>query len=296
MATSIPPKKNTALVFYVALTSQSDPNTFQTNPTLAAGDVKVAIDNGSFNNLSSLPVVTPSGTKTVQVSLTSGEMNGDNIQVLFSDAAGAEWQDLMIEIQTADRWINDLAYPTTTGRSILTAADGSVAPDWANVKSPTTTVNLSGTTVKTATDVETDTADIQTRLPAALSSGRMDSSVGAMASDVITDTALANSAITEIQAGLADSGDITDILNAIAALNNLSSAQVAALLTATVADSVPADGTRPSIASGILMLTRFLMESSVSGTTVTVKKEDGVTSSMTFTINDASAPTSITRS
>ncbi len=45
MATYVPPKKNTALVFYVALTSQADPNLFQVNPTLAAGDVKVAIDN-----------------------------------------------------------------------------------------------------------------------------------------------------------------------------------------------------------------------------------------------------------
>lgn len=58
-------------------------------------------------------------------------------------------------------------------------ANGRTGPDWANVGSPTTTVNLSGTSVKTATDVETDTADIQTRLPAALVSGRMDASVGA---------------------------------------------------------------------------------------------------------------------
>lgn len=40
--------------------------------------------------------------------------------------------------------------------------------NWANVDNPTTTVGLSGTTVKTATDVEADTQDIQGRLPAAL--------------------------------------------------------------------------------------------------------------------------------
>lgn len=66
-------------------------------------------------------------------------------------------------------------------------------------------------------------------------------------------------------------------------------------LTATVADSVPSDGDRPSIAQGILMLTRFLMEKAVSGTTVTVNKEDGSTSSMTFTLDDGTTPTSITR-
>jgi hypothetical protein len=66
-------------------------------------------------------------------------------------------------------------------------------------------------------------------------------------------------------------------------------------LDATVADSIPADGTRPSIAAGILMITRFLWEKAVSGTTVTVKKEDGSTSSFTATLDSSSDPTSITR-
>lgn len=55
--------------------------------------------------------------------------------------------------------------------------------NWAQVVSPTTTVGLSGTTVKTATDVETDTADIQTRIPAALSSGNMKCDVLAISTD-----------------------------------------------------------------------------------------------------------------
>lgn len=50
--------------------------------------------------------------------------------------------------------------------------------------------------------VQADTDNIQTRLPAALVSGRMDVSVGAMAADVITSSALAASAVTEIQTGL----------------------------------------------------------------------------------------------
>ena len=58
--------------------------------------------------------------------------------------------------------------PTTSGNKLDVSAGGEAGVDWANVGSPTTTVGLSGTTVKTATDVETDTADIQTRIPAAL--------------------------------------------------------------------------------------------------------------------------------
>jgi hypothetical protein len=87
--------------------------------------------------------------------------------------------------------------PTTDGRKLDVSAGGEAGVDWANVGSPTTTVGLSGTTVKTATDVEADTADIQSRLPAALVSGRIDASVGAMASGVLTATAIAADAITD---------------------------------------------------------------------------------------------------
>jgi hypothetical protein len=66
-------------------------------------------------------------------------------------------------------------------------------------------------------------------------------------------------------------------------------------LTTAVADSVAADGSRPSYAQALLMITRFLMEKSLSGTTLTVKKEDGSTSSMTFTLDSETDPTSITR-
>lgn len=45
--------------------------------------------------------------------------------------------------------------------------------NWAQVVSPGSTVGLSGTTIKTATDVETDTADIQSRIPAALTGDGM---------------------------------------------------------------------------------------------------------------------------
>ncbi len=46
------------------------------------------------------------------------------------------------------------------------------------------------------------TADIQSRLPAALVSGRIDASVGAMAANTLTASALAADAVTEIVAGL----------------------------------------------------------------------------------------------
>ena len=59
-------------------------------------------------------------------------------------------------------------------------------------------------------------ADVQgwlTTAPNALQSGRVDASVGAMATDTLTNTALAASAVTEIQTGLATSTQLTTVQN-----------------------------------------------------------------------------------
>jgi hypothetical protein len=92
--------------------------------------------------------------------------------------------------------------PTVLGRTLDVSSGGEAGVDWANVGSPTTAVNLSGTTVKTATDVETDTQDIQSRLPAALVSGRIDASVGAMAANVMTAAAAAADLATELNSAI----------------------------------------------------------------------------------------------
>jgi len=76
-------------------------------------------------------------------------------------------------------------------------------------------------TASQLTDVETDTQDIQSRLPAALVGGRMDSDVGAMqagvvsasvvGADAIDADALASDAVSEIQSGLATASQLTDV-------------------------------------------------------------------------------------
>ena len=172
MSTGTPAKKNTIYTFDVALRSATDSVSLQDTPTLAAGDVQVSTDNGAFGNLGTLPAVSPAGGIQVKVTLSATEMNGDDIGIAFVDQTSPkEWCDLFIHIKTSTRQIDDLAYPTTSGRSVDVTAGGTVGIDWANVEAPTTVVGLSGTTVKTATDVEADTADIQARLPAALTAG-----------------------------------------------------------------------------------------------------------------------------
>lgn len=298
--------------------------------------------------------------------------------------------------------------PTTAGRTLDVSAGGEAGIDWANVGSPTTTVGLSGTTVKTATDVETDTADIQSRLPAALgangnikadvrdyngtagtfASGRPEVNTThaagtAWGSGAITAASIADGAIdaatfaasaldgvwsvsartltagTNIQLpsnGLANvtawtvalTGNITGNLSgSVGSVTGLTASNLDATIssrasqtsvdtiddfldtevlaikaktdtipaspaaagdamtltsaydfakgTVAVTESYNADGSAPTPVQALMMIMQMLTEKSVASTTLTVKKLDGSTSAATFTLDDDTAPTSITR-
>ena len=130
-------------------------------------DSEVSIDGGTFADCTNEATEIATSSGMYYLDLTAAEMNGDTIAVIVkTSSSGAKTTPIVL--YTAARSVNDLAYPTVSGRSLDVSAGGEAGVDWANVGSPTTTVNLSGTTVKTATDVETDTQDIQGRLPAAL--------------------------------------------------------------------------------------------------------------------------------
>ncbi len=148
MPSYVTPKRWAAFVMYTSLVSQADTRLLKSAPTLAAGDFKVSIDGGAFANLATLPTNTPGGV-LVKISLSSGEMTGDNISVVCSDAAGAEWCDQIINIQTSVRQIDDLAYPSTSGRFLTVDAAGLVDAN---------TVKLGpsgGGTAQTARDIGT---------------------------------------------------------------------------------------------------------------------------------------------
>jgi hypothetical protein len=135
MPSYFPPKKNTEFITYISLVDQSNTKLFKVNPTLAAGDVKVSTDGGAEANPGTLPAVTPAGSRRVKITLSASEMNGDNVQVTFSDAAGAEWCDLTINIQTAANLLDDLGtkldtiddFLDTEIAAILAAVDTEVA-------------------------------------------------------------------------------------------------------------------------------------------------------------------------
>ena len=86
-------------IFYISLkTSGSD--SYQVNPTLAAGDVKVTQDGVDFGNIDTIPVVAPAGGTQIKVTVSIAELTGKQIQIQFIDAAGAEWKADTINIST----------------------------------------------------------------------------------------------------------------------------------------------------------------------------------------------------
>lgn len=102
-----------------------------------------------------------------------------------------------------------------------------------------------GTTLQGELDgIQADTEDIQTRLPAALVSGRMDVSVGAMAANVVTASALASDAVTEIAAGTITAANVTAVLDRLGYLMATIHGVISNARTATETFVITIDGTQ----------------------------------------------------
>lgn len=75
----------------------------------------------------------------------------------------------------------------------------------------------------------------------------------------------------------------------------LSNAGVDALYTRQLTEAYAADGAAPTVAQALMLIQQMLGDFAITGTTLTVKKVDGSTTAGTFTLNDGTSPTSITR-
>ena len=127
MASVVPPKKGVVFSFEFALVSTTDTDNFQTNPTLATGDVKVSKDGASFANIATLPSAIDAG-EAITVTLSTTEMTADRVAVQFEDAAGDEWQGALVMIFTSAQLLDEI---DTNVDSILadTGTDGVVLAD-----------------------------------------------------------------------------------------------------------------------------------------------------------------------
>lgn len=113
---------------------------FKSNPTLAAGDVKVSKDGGAFNNITSLPTVAPAADTSVQVVLSATEMSAKEIIVRFIDQTGPkEWEDYVFKVRTYGNasafYPGDLDFLDVSVNSVLT--ESSSHPTLAEIEATT---------------------------------------------------------------------------------------------------------------------------------------------------------------
>lgn len=147
-------------------------------------------DGGAFASIS--PTVTERGSGWYSLALTASHTDTLGDLALHVTGSGADPSDLACRV---------VAGALDADVSSRLAAAGYTAPDNATIAT-----------------IQADTNDLQTRLPAALVGGRIDASVGAMAAGVVTAAAVATdaidgdaiaaSAVTELQAGLALSSQV----------------------------------------------------------------------------------------
>ena len=272
MPSYVTPKINTAFIFYISLVSQADTKIMQANPTLAAGDVKVAVDDAAPANLATLPAVDADFTKRVKVSLSTAEMNGDNITIIFSDAAGAEWCDQTVNLQTSARQIDDLAFPTVTGRSLDVTATGAAGIDWANVENPTTAVDLSSTDIQLV-----DTATAVGSVSGAV--GSVTGAVGSVTGNVGGDV----QGNVDGSVATIGPGGVIDGAIAAAELANIADA----LLDRRLDLGVDNGGNTTTTRTWRQALRAMRNRVAIAGGTMTVYEEDDVTSDWTAAVTTA---------
>lgn len=216
--------------------------------------------------------------------------------------------------------------PTTAGRTLDVSAGGEAGLDWANIGSPTTVQNLSGTNI----DVDQVVASVSGAVGSVTGAvGSVTGAVGSVAAGVtlaanaITAAATAADFTTEIQSGLATAAALDTVDNLldteIAALQSdmtaikaktdnlpaspaavgsamtLTSAYDFAKGTTAVTEAYAANGAAPTPVQALMAIHQMLMQFAISGTNLTVKKLDNSTTAFVVTLDSATAPTSAVR-
>ena len=101
MANNNPPVKGVAFTFIASMEDMSNPGSYKSTPTIAAGDFQVSKDGGAYANMTDIPVVTPAASIDVQGVLTATEMNADRVKVKAIDQTSPkEWADWTLVIYT----------------------------------------------------------------------------------------------------------------------------------------------------------------------------------------------------
>lgn len=138
---------------------------------------------------------------------------------------------------------------------------------------------------------------ISTNLDATVSSRASQSSLNTVAGYIDTEVASILAAVdTEVASILSTvTTNLDATVSSRATPAQVNTEVVDVIRTDTNPEAYAADGAAGTIPQLLYAILACVSEFSISGTTITVKKLDGTTTAMTFTLNDASNPTSRTR-
>lgn len=139
----------------------------------AALDTEISQDGGTFADATNEAAEIATASGCYKLTLTAAEMNVDRVMTITKTSTGGAKTAVNL-MYTVTRQLIDLAYPATSGRSFVVETDGVVHADlkeWLGTA------------------------------PLALVSQRVSTSVGAMASGVLTASAIAAAALTSAKFG-----------------------------------------------------------------------------------------------
>lgn len=178
------------------------------NTTQLAGQTVTAAAGVTFPSSVASPTNITAGTITTVTTVTNAVTVGTNNDKTGYSLATAPPTAAAIADAVWDESIGDHLTAGSTGAALNAA--GSAGDPWTTTLPGSYTGSQAGkiladilvdtgTTLQAELDgIQADTEDIQSRLPAALVGGRMDASVGAMAANVLTASALATDASAEV--------------------------------------------------------------------------------------------------
>jgi hypothetical protein len=286
----MPLKQSTTRNLMFLMVDSSDHVTGKTGLTVT---VTVSKDGGAFGAAGG--TVTEISSGWYKIALTTTDTNTVGDIALHCTSTGADPTD--IRDQVSARLPDDLAYPATSGRSMVVDSSGLVdanavkvgptgsgtAQTAGDIPGKTNSLTFTG-----AGKVDASIRDWLGSAPNALISGRVDSNPGALQAGVITATSIAGDAITAAKIA-------ADAIGASELATDAVTEIVTAVLTTAMTESYNTDGAAPTLAQALFLLISGLLEFAISGTTLTAKKLDGSTTAATFTLDDATDPTSITR-
>ena len=302
-------------------------------PTIAAGDFKITQDDGvGEDNVDNIPTV-DTGTGDLLWTISAAEAttpsaNGPYRVMHAADVAGAEWLDRDFRIVTTGH--QSAARPDGVQRQVtpddVPGATSFAVTDATLPSTPLGAGFINCVALVVASDVATDvtpasaalitgyskTGDIGTfaylagwnRIPTGTNTTiRINLIAGAIGSaeklgtqakvdvNVEADTALSD---LDVNNRLLSTAAKT-VLDLFAAILDQATGQLDEGSFAVLAESYAADGATGTLAELLYEIKALLSEKSISGVTVTTKKLDGTTTAATYTLNDATNPTSITR-